>query len=432
MTPTQEQLDVIFSDDKEIYLPSLAGTGKTTTLIEYTKIHKYSKILYIVRNTKMRMEAVMRFPERVDCHTGHSLAYGVFGKGYEVSDLELSKIAEVTGLTIRESYEVSKLLTSYFGSSVGEIKDINSPLVSQAEVVWSKIKNKEIPMPHDGYLKLYQLSRPDLSHYDIILVDEFQDISAALYDIVDNQPGSVRVYVGDMNQQIYGFSGAINGFAGKSIKYRLVQSFRFGPEIAAVANRILETSGTNERVIGTDNIDSVVLHPDQDPDDDEHQTIIFRTNTLLFNEAISMTRKGIPISIEDADNIFNRILNALNLKERKPIINDKYIESFKNFNDFYAAAKVISEFKFILKLINNYGPELRESIKSLQRLSCRDAKFHLITAHKAKGLEFVNVRLANDFAKIESASREELNLIYVAATRATHYLTPNKDLQSIL
>ena len=36
-------------------------------------------------------------------------------------------------------------------------------------------------MSHDGYLKLYQLSKPKLYNYDILLIDEAQDLTPGIY-----------------------------------------------------------------------------------------------------------------------------------------------------------------------------------------------------------------------------------------------------------
>ena len=52
--------------------------------------------------------------------------------------------------------------------------------VRDAELIWSQMldfKNKDISMTHDGYLKIYQLSKPKLLNYDCILIDEAQDMS---------------------------------------------------------------------------------------------------------------------------------------------------------------------------------------------------------------------------------------------------------------
>ena len=40
---------------------------------------------------------------------------------------------------------------------------------------------KKIGMSHDGYLKLYQLSRPVLKGYDCLLIDEAQDLTPGMY-----------------------------------------------------------------------------------------------------------------------------------------------------------------------------------------------------------------------------------------------------------
>lgn len=40
----------------------------------------------------------------------------------------------------------------------------------------------------DGQLKLWQLQKPILSQYDIIMVDEAQDMNAAMFDIFLHQP----------------------------------------------------------------------------------------------------------------------------------------------------------------------------------------------------------------------------------------------------
>lgn len=39
------------------------------------------------------------------------------------------------------------------------------------------LNNKNIKMTHDGYLKLYQIKKPQLTKYDVILIDEAQDLT---------------------------------------------------------------------------------------------------------------------------------------------------------------------------------------------------------------------------------------------------------------
>ena len=53
-------------------------------------------------------------------------------------------------------------------------------VANDAEIIWNKmvdLRDTSIRLPHDGYLKLWQLSRPRLQNYDIIMIDEAQDIT---------------------------------------------------------------------------------------------------------------------------------------------------------------------------------------------------------------------------------------------------------------
>ena len=53
-------------------------------------------------------------------------------------------------------------------------------LAEDAALVWEQMKdlsNHKVQMTHDGYLKLYQLQSPKLDQYDVILIDEAQDLT---------------------------------------------------------------------------------------------------------------------------------------------------------------------------------------------------------------------------------------------------------------
>ena len=66
-----------------------------------------------------------------------------------------------------------------------------------------------------GYLKLFQLSGENFAsceyrHWDVLLIDETQDLSPAIVDILKKATSCAKIFVGDPNQQIYSFRGAIN------------------------------------------------------------------------------------------------------------------------------------------------------------------------------------------------------------------------------
>jgi tRNA G46 methylase TrmB len=79
MELTKEQCDIINSTGN-IKINAVAGSGKTTTIIEYANARpKTSKILYLAFNKSVREEATKKFANKglgnVKVETAHSLAY---------------------------------------------------------------------------------------------------------------------------------------------------------------------------------------------------------------------------------------------------------------------------------------------------------------------------------------------------------------------
>jgi len=91
MQLTVEQLAVLETDGN-LVINAVAGSGKTSTLIEYAKSRPSdSRILYLAFNRTVKSEATQRFARaslsNVRVETAHSLAfdYVVKGSGYRMS-----------------------------------------------------------------------------------------------------------------------------------------------------------------------------------------------------------------------------------------------------------------------------------------------------------------------------------------------------------
>ena len=87
---TEEQIAIINSTGN-IRINAVAGSGKTTTIIEYAASRPpSSKILYLAFNKSVRLEAARKFEARglnnVKVETAHSLAYKhiVFSNGFKI------------------------------------------------------------------------------------------------------------------------------------------------------------------------------------------------------------------------------------------------------------------------------------------------------------------------------------------------------------
>ncbi|WP_234781288.1 UvrD-helicase domain-containing protein [Campylobacter coli] len=75
---TEEQQAVVdFNIDDILIVNAYAGTGKTSTLVQFCEARKDFKILYLSYNSSMRKEAETKFKhlKNVEVKTMHSLAY---------------------------------------------------------------------------------------------------------------------------------------------------------------------------------------------------------------------------------------------------------------------------------------------------------------------------------------------------------------------
>jgi superfamily I DNA/RNA helicase len=472
MLLSEEQKDFLFSKKKIVYLLAFAGTGKTTSLVEYAKNNLNLKILYVAYNEAIVKESKTRFPSNTRVMTFHSLAYRHLGYKYNnklqsyipvnfvISALLLpknNKSAMLSKILIKaiDKFCCSEFLNVEDGYYL--VKDIIKNNYNERKFkfylnkIWEKMKNIESPFPvtHDFYLKLYQLSNVELS-YDVILFDESQDINSTAKSIVlyQHSHGSKIIFVGDKYQNIYSsFRNTENIFDSRlpnSEIHYLTKSFRFGKNIANYINILLGFFNEKNKLSGNTLISSEVNYIDYN----SQYTIITRTNAMLIGHALSSIEKNKKIYFLDNKKSLNfqKIIDVYNLYngETKKILNPD-VKRFLNFLVFekMSLQNDNKENLFIIEIVKRYKNGLEDQIKLIKKHTTTnicDADVILTTAHKAKGLEFNQVIMANDFYNPfdkkgllkQNINMEELYVLYVAATRATYNLKPNKVLTKII
>lgn len=440
-----------------------AGTGKTSSLIEYACERPNSRGLYVAFNKATQLDASRRFPQHVLCKTINSLAFARFGRPFAhklCGDLRLSDV--ITWLELSYDYEFARLVIGTVKAYLTNAEDtfpalacapdrevrveiVRSQYVAlMAKRLWDMMCDpaSPVPMVHDGYLKLYQLSSPVLP-FDYIMLDEYQDTNPVTAAIVLGQQ-CPRILVGDPYQGIYKFRGARDAMEGvrPDQTFYLTHSFRFGPRVAALASRLLlEFFNEKHPLIG--------LGPDtvlESHDPSRPFATLCRTNAEVFYRAVGAVSTGASIGFVGgvASYGFERIWDAyrLSVNDTKSI-RDPFIRSFSNYADYeqYQLASGDREAKMIQKVVSTFGsmiPELIEKIKARALPVLKDAQRVLSTAHKAKGMEFSSVVLADDFWDLigpggpvnegENFNPEEVRLTYVALTRAIDQLQVNSQL----
>lgn len=428
-----------------------AGTGKTSTLIEYSKARPNHRMLYLCFNKSVQVEASGKFPSNVECRTGHSLAWSGFGARYRHKLVPGLKPFIVKSAMRLDSYEITQAsidtLLNFLQSAEAEIKSRHVPqkallltgatkpaIVKNAKAIWEAmidIEDSRIGMLHDGYLKLWQLSNPDLN-YDVILLDEAQDTNPTLASVFFSQDRAIKVLVGDAHQQIYSFRGSRNFMQGieATQTFMLAKSFRFHSGIADIANMILGILKNEKelKIIGVAKESDCLGNK---------KTFIARTNAGIFDGAAGYLGEKKIAYVGGAKNYkFNMIHDVYRLSVRKTAeIKDKYISSFGTYQVLVEYAKAVEDKELlgITRLVKIYGAEIPGLIDQIFELEVEESEADVtfVTAHKCKGLEWNRVELVDDFQDYyqentfvtsEMIDPDEINLAYVAATRAKQEL----------
>lgn len=485
MKLTKEQQAIVNSSGN-IRINAVAGSGKTTTIIEYAAARpKSAKILYLAFNKSVKIEATHKFADRgldnVVVQTAHSLAHqGIVRKyqykvtnGYKsfqlVSLLELSEETQRHGAFILANH-INKLVVMYCNSDHFNIYDVdylgtvtdpkakgfvsaNYELIQEkAEALLNMMDEGKIDVLHDFYLKKYQLSKPKLN-FDYILFDEGQDASPAMLDIFLNQD-AIKVIVGDTHQQIYAWRYAINSLEKTSFKtFHLSTSFRFNQDIAALAMTTLNLKkiiGIKQpfNIKGMGNIDTL-----------DTRAILARTNLGLLVEAIEYVVEQNKVqSIYFEGNISSytyaeegaSLYDILNLYQNKRhLIRDRLIQRMKDLEDLEEYIKQTEdvELGLLVDLVKKYGSKIPAIIKEIKKRHIdtdrkEQAEVVFSTVHRSKGMEYDAVKLAFDFidknkiqhlhdeyeGMLQDRINEEINLLYVAITRSRNILVIPENL----
>lgn len=461
---TNEQLQIIkytLQPNDVISINAFAGTGKTSTLVQFAKSNLDMLFLYIAFNKSVEIEASNKFPTNVTCKTAHGLAFSKCGRTYykKLDDLRENNVLEILHLNnLEEAKFTSETLQNYFHSADKIINDTHIPeiakkrynsdvipdFVPMAEYLFKEMKKltSDVPMSHDGYLKLYQLTNP-LLHYDCIFLDEAQDISPVISDFVFSQNCPI-ILVGDRYQSIYSWRGAENVMQNLEFtkNFYLTQSFRFGHEIASLANSVLHIFHKEKKQLKGSDIPSIIGIVQG------RHAIIARTNPSIFDFAVELYESyvlGFAGGIKNYNFGFLRDISYLR-SQKKAKIKDIFVKSFDSYYDLREYAHTVEDSELIscCRIVDKYGnsiPSLIYKIGSRTVNELIHADIILSTAHKSKGLEFKNVLLADDFyhltdkgniIEVKKDNFEDINLIYVALTRAINTLQINNNLSLFL
>jgi len=451
-----------------------AGSGKTTTLQLISEALPQKKGLYLAFNKAIAEHAKSRFHANVDCRTFHSLAYRhvhrTITDKLRLPRMSPSRIAEQYGLSsmqvrrmLGNRFEYFTLTASRQGSFISnavsqfcatnahspaprhlelpewlhpdDAENLRMTLFPHVERRWqdSIDPRHQAGIGHDIYLKVWALSDPIIPT-DYILFDEAQDSDPLMLGVLMKQQRAQVIYVGDAHQQIYAWRGAVNAMQKLPLPAtRLTRSFRFGDAVADVANLFLRELGEDIPLEGEPTRQSSIGLTSQMP---RKNAILCRTNARAMALLMSGLVQGDKVALQaDSERLLKFVEAAALLKAGRPAFDSPELAWFSSWQDVheYCETQDGSDIKSLVKLVDDHGTDVLK--KALQRITPQaSADYVISTAHKAKGLEWEQVMLEDDYNyktnKDEvQISDEELRLLYVAATRAkgelnVHHILP--------
>jgi hypothetical protein len=463
LTEEQSKAVDLFGSSRSLKISAFAGTGKTSTLKALADSTR-KRGLYLAFNSSIAKEAAAKFPRAVDCRTTHSVAFravpdeyrgnnakltDALHGNYVAQQLRLEEIA-VGRVTLKPralAYLATKTVQRFCQSADTEVLVDHVPLSGKLDRIESRYKRQfksyiselsahlwsramdpsdPVPLGHDGYLKLWSLSRPTLA-YEFILLDEAQDTNEAVLSVLRAQRAHLTL-VGDRHQQIYAWRGAINAMASVETEAEaaLTRSFRFGESLANVASLILRDLGEERRVVGDPSRDTRVQASG------ETGTILCRTNAGVVSVVIDELAGGRKPHVVGGVGDLNRLLeDVTKLKKSIPATSPEFF-GFENWDEVveFALSEEGESLRTFVNIVKAHGEvSLIRCLKSVARDEAQ-ADTVISTGHKAKGREWDSVALFSDFeprdlsgaAELAELREEEARLLYVATTRARKLL----------
>lgn len=398
MEYNRQQQAIIDCRDNNMIVVACPGSGKTRSIIgtihRYVKDHPTHHVTAITFTRKAAEELAIRIGNNnVEVSTIHSWAYRRLQRfaakyDFKVQLLEDDVIKDILKklCTKRRQYYLNQwLLYSYVMGNYNVDVDEKIERVFRiiaADYVKFKRQNKlydftDLPL---YLLDVCQEYDERIEDSDALFVDEFQDIDPVQLAVFEYVDVSKRVYIGDPKQAIYAFRGACSEVFEKFrlpdwTWFTLSINYRSHQNIADYAEAVYDKA---QALIKEHDVYSAINFPALVP---------------LCGIECAKGGGGTVVLIMD--------MNGLALEDGTWA--DKSVEATEE----YITNLVASPNTQILCRSN-------KQVKKLKTMGIDNVS----TVHQAKGLEYDNVVLV-DFPQ---DSEEELNIGYVAATRARNNL----------
>ena len=317
-----------------------------------------------------------------------------------------------------------------------------------ANDLWLRMISRDgrIPVLPPQVMKWWQLGGAAIP-YERVIFDESQDANPVFLSVLKRSACQILL-VGDSNQQLYGWRGAVDANAQmEGPEYPLTRSWRSGEVICNFANNVIRSKSRPPAngIVGHPGLDGLIRVYDRPHSYPQWPvTILARTNVQVFAVAVAVAEHGHRLHlVGDIKELQWMLMDALRLFRGAPQLPTHWrLAPFSSWHALGVEVELTGdpELKRILQLVEARHDVLERQLQTLAKFHQQDetrAPAILATTHRVKGREWDRVMLMDDFITPEefdtvSADQRdaELNVLYVAATRARRELYIPRALQS--
>lgn len=449
---------------RNISVNAVAGSGKTTTIVESLKlIPPTKKILFSSFSNAIVDELKIRCPGYVHTTTLHSFGWRHLSEAFKGAKLQPNKsfiYAEriLKRLVRRQDqyayfFMVSKLVDLYRQNLVENISQlaaladkhnifVDEEMLEYTTMVFMAMLDDKDSFDFNDMIFVPALSDDvRIPKYDYVFLDESQDCNLAQHKLVEKmlKKDSILVTVGDPNQSIYGFAGADENsfyrFAKRpnTISLPLSICYRCSKKIVYLAQTIVKEiepyQGNSDGVLNTDASVAQIKEGDW---------VLCRNVRPLVSLCVDLIRKGKKAHVKGEDfskTLINMLKSTEETKYERAII--KLLKRLDVIEEELRKKKVRDPSKHpkyldfhekisVIYYLGNGCVNTSQIVGKLERIFSdkEETGIQLMTIHKSKGLENNRIFLIcpelipSKYATQPWQVKQEKNLEYVAYTRA--------------
>jgi len=475
MIPSKNQI-VIYKEFKNttnnINISAVAGSGKTTVLLECLKSLKEGKAnLFLAFNNSIVDELKDRNKRAdVDIMTIHSYGWRriLYHYGGKVKMNPNKSIAK-TEIVLREYKDIKENKKGYFFYIIPKIVDLMrcnliepdlTEIMENCDHYNLDVGEREVEMA----MKVFKLSVKDKSQYDFmdmiyqplidprirfkkydnVFCDESQDFSLAQHEVIRNclnRKGRL-ITVGDPNQAIYGFAGAdansyekLGSINGASVTLPLSVSYRCDRAIVREAQKIVpEISWSPDAEEGLVKLGSLTELKYGDWILCRNLKPLIQTYLWLMKNKIKSKIRGkeigegiLSLISKTGAKTLSGMMRLLEFEQTKLLkkLSQRGVRKPSN----HPKMEILNQKIEVIECLSNEVSTVAELKELISNIFSDEVKGILLTTiHKAKGLENDTIfflcpeLIPSIYAELPWQIEQEYNLKYVGITRARHTL----------